>query len=343
MPEMLNDKGVIVSELISRRETTILKGLAIGMIIIQHIGQAFQISAVNPLGPIGVFIFLFLSGYGIMCSYRKNGLKNYFSRRLIKVYFPYAVSVLLFLVFQLLTYGYIDDIKIIPMYFFLVELPQGSYWYLVLMFYWYIVFFFIAKTTGNLKVLIPLMIVATIMILILKEFNRNFVWQFATFPMGVIAGAYPKQLKVLFEKIRGLRTSLAMLLITLLLLVIKKTPYVDSHGLGLADTILQILITWFISAVLIIHVNRWSNLRFFTKVLLFAGSWSYILYLAHVLPLDYLKLNILLNNSQGWHIGIIYISTVLACIFVLKVVELLINRQKKSKIEIAYKKIGKHK
>lgn len=328
MPEILYEKGVILNELISRSESTILKGLAIGMIILQHIGQAFQISAVNPLGPIGVFLFLFLSGYGLMSSYIKNGLKFYFSRRLIRVYIPYAVVVILFLAFQLLVYGIFEEVKIIFMYLFLVKLPQGSYWYLVLMFYWYIVFFFIASRYGNLKVFIPLMIVATTILLILKDFNRNFVWQFATFPMGLIAGTYPKKLNILFEKVRGLRIASVMLIITLLLIVIKKTPYVDSRGLGLVDTFIQILITWIVSAVLIINVNWWANFRLFTMVLLFAGSWSYTLYLAHVLPLDYLKSNILLNSKESWIICTIYISTVLACVFILKVVELLINRQK---------------
>lgn len=53
----------------SKEDTQILKGLAISMVIVQHLGQVFHIVALNPLGPIGVCIFLFISGYGLSCSY----------------------------------------------------------------------------------------------------------------------------------------------------------------------------------------------------------------------------------------------------------------------------------
>ena len=44
---------------ISAQETNILKGIAILMVIVAHIGHAFSIGVVNPLGVIGVFCFFF--------------------------------------------------------------------------------------------------------------------------------------------------------------------------------------------------------------------------------------------------------------------------------------------
>lgn len=82
--------------MISKEDTQILKELAISMVIVQHLGQVFHIVALNPLGPIGVCIFLFISGYGLSCSYKKNGRNKYFSKRVLKVYIPYLVSVAIF-------------------------------------------------------------------------------------------------------------------------------------------------------------------------------------------------------------------------------------------------------
>lgn len=46
------------------KETDILKGIAILMVVESHIGQAFGADFMSPLEPIGVFLFLFISGYG---------------------------------------------------------------------------------------------------------------------------------------------------------------------------------------------------------------------------------------------------------------------------------------
>ena len=86
--------------MISKEDTQLLKGLAIMMVIIQHIGQILHISVLNPLGPIGVCLFLFISGYGLSFSYEKNGRSGYFVKRVLKVYIPYLVSIALFCVWS---------------------------------------------------------------------------------------------------------------------------------------------------------------------------------------------------------------------------------------------------
>ena len=51
--------------MISKEDTRILKGLAISIVIVEHLGRVLHIGALNPLGPIGVFLFFFISGYGL--------------------------------------------------------------------------------------------------------------------------------------------------------------------------------------------------------------------------------------------------------------------------------------
>lgn len=82
--------------MISKEDTQLLKGLAILMVIVEHLGQVLHIAALNPLGPIGVCLFLFISGYGLSYSYEKNGRNGYLKKRVLKVYVPYLVSVIIF-------------------------------------------------------------------------------------------------------------------------------------------------------------------------------------------------------------------------------------------------------
>ena len=55
---------------------TAIKGMAILIIIMGHLGNIFGVRVFNPLGSCGVAIFLFCSGYGLQKSYYKKNLKE---------------------------------------------------------------------------------------------------------------------------------------------------------------------------------------------------------------------------------------------------------------------------
>lgn len=171
--------------MISKQDTQMLKGVAILMVITQHLGQTLHISLLNPLGSIGVCLFLFVSGYGLSCSYDNNGRNNYFFKRILKVYTPYLVSVILFCVW-LYCIGNAPTSRMIFDYLLLIDFPQGSFWYLQLLFFWYAVFFFLTFLFEHKWTLIITLCVASIAITAYQEFNRLYVWQIASFPAGVI-------------------------------------------------------------------------------------------------------------------------------------------------------------
>ena len=175
--------------MISKGDTQILKGLAISMVIVEHLGQVFRIAALNPLGPIGVCLFLFVSGYGLSCSYRKNGRNKYFSKRVLKVYIPYLASIVLFSIWSYCI-GNTLTVRAILDYAILKELPQGSFWYLQLLFYWYMVFYFLTFLFDNEKALATALCVATCVVTVYSGFNRLYVWQFASFPAGVMVSKH---------------------------------------------------------------------------------------------------------------------------------------------------------
>lgn len=275
-------------ELISRRETQILKGIAILMVIVEHIGQAFHIGVVNPLGPIGVFLFLFLSGYGITCSYYKNGLKRYFSKKIIKVYIPYAFTIILFLLWRL-SINEMPSVSSIIRYFVLAELPQGSYWYLILLFYWYFVFFLLSPLLKKWPLIMLIMLVASFLITGFEGFSRGYVWQFVSFPLGVYIGEQREAEFLKIEKAKTIKIGCILIAVGVISVVLKKMPYVEMNELGIADTALQIVLTLSLGSWLILNRAFFTEIKLFIQVFYLVGAVSYELYLSHVIALDWLK------------------------------------------------------
>lgn len=77
-----------------------LRGFAIFTIALMHLIQRFLPGALNKVaafGGAGVHVFILVSGFGLYLSYRKKPLENgqFLRKRFGKVYWPYAVVVLL--------------------------------------------------------------------------------------------------------------------------------------------------------------------------------------------------------------------------------------------------------
>ena len=81
--------------------TTIAKGIAIFMIMLCHMSCFWPGGRLlSPLGGTGVAIFLVTSGYGLMESYKRVGLENFWKKRLLRVWIPYAIVCLLLCIFK---------------------------------------------------------------------------------------------------------------------------------------------------------------------------------------------------------------------------------------------------
>lgn len=292
-------------DLITKNETNLLKGIAILMVMIEHIGQAFHIGIVNPLGPLGVFLFLFLSGYGLSCSYREKGKKNYFYRKLLKVYCPYAFAVILFLIWNSMIHVQFSG-STVAKYLILLALPQGSFWYLILLFFWYIVFYLLTPVYKKTKLLIVLMLLASFAITWLEGFSRGYAWQFISFPLGVLVGKFPDEVYKHFANVKAPLKNSVLLIIAVLMVVLKKTVYVEMHELGFVDTFLQIGITLTLGIWLILNRELFEKNRKIKTLLIFIGCYSYQLYLSHVLPLDWLK-----NNATIYCLMVYVLVTVI--------------------------------
>lgn len=121
---------------INRNNTTILKGLAILGIVIGHIWGRYT-RFYTPVGGIGAALFLILSGYGLQMSYKKNGMKNFWKKRIFTVLIPYIISRILSIP---LWWSTTDSLIDILLDFTLIK-PRYAYgWYLNHILICYIVF-----------------------------------------------------------------------------------------------------------------------------------------------------------------------------------------------------------
>lgn len=135
-------KNEINCELLDKKYSIILKGIAIFFVIICHLGGETGSVIFTPLGGIGVAIFLFLSGFGLKKSYMEHGLNDFWKKKFLKIFLPYLISELVFLIFGVFKYAsfmdFLLDITLIKTYH-----PLG--WYLTFLLINYLVFYFTFK------------------------------------------------------------------------------------------------------------------------------------------------------------------------------------------------------
>ena len=134
------DKRALLLTL-DRDTSNMLRGAAILLVLLGHT------KIVRMGGAGGVALFLILSGYGLNCSCEQHGLKNYWRRRVQKVWLPY------FLV------GVLDVFLLKPrgaaaVLCTLTGLDLGliadkTMWYISYIFFWYLAYYVIARLFGG--------------------------------------------------------------------------------------------------------------------------------------------------------------------------------------------------
>ena len=76
-----NSQNEVDNHLLSFDNTTIMRGVAILMVVIHHLSLWFGTNVLTSWGGGGVAIFMILSGYGLTMSYQKSGVKRFWWKR----------------------------------------------------------------------------------------------------------------------------------------------------------------------------------------------------------------------------------------------------------------------
>ena len=110
-----------MEDIANRNCTTTLRGIATLIIMIGHVGvSGFGCRLFNPFGGIGVAMFLFLSGYGLSESFKKNGLNHFWKKKVIRIVIPYIIWIPIYhLAIRFSPLGSVYHLEIIPRYWFI--------------------------------------------------------------------------------------------------------------------------------------------------------------------------------------------------------------------------------
>jgi peptidoglycan/LPS O-acetylase OafA/YrhL len=295
---------------LNQETSTQLKGLAIIFVLLGHLGYIFF------AGAWGVNLFLILSGYGVYLSYSKNGLKDFFTKKAIKVYLPYLIYAIIMVCYYLYTNHFVFSRKIVLATLLGLDINANldkSMWYISFIFFEYFLFFVTATFANKVSKIISkekfiFFTIIILSVLFMKFFDFNLLWHVESgvtfyvfaFPIGVLL-AIIKDWKVNknFRELLFVFASIVCFIITICL-------YKN------CNTFFQYFIFALAIPGLIILISQILKKFNSNKILLFFGEYSFYIYLWEWF---------LLNMKDSWfaqfkYTIIINIVYVLLCVVI---------------------------
>lgn len=200
---------------ISREYTNSLRGLSALIIIVFHLGMAWNFPRIiNVWGGIGVAIFLFLSGYGMHESFQRNGLSSFWSKRIRRIAIPYwIVTTVLFLWRGLDTW---------PAYLRAIFFIESELWFIVCIAKWYLIFWIIMRFFGKYADI--LLILSGVLTLLFAQHYES--EQAFSFVSGVFLSKYYGKIATT-DNLKILLVATVLLLFGIFIMAVKALPSVQ--------------------------------------------------------------------------------------------------------------------
>ncbi len=314
-----------------------LKGFAILAIIFSHIGYFLVtdhqfLFPLSVLAGVGVNLFLFLSGYGLTISSikRKETIWYFYKRRILKLFVPFWIVLISFLLMDFFVLGISYDKSFIVRAFFgiftnaeLFQSLNSPFWYITLLLFYYILFplVFIKKYPW----------ISAFFLFFLAYYlliKSNLVWfedviklyklHLFAFPLGVgIAGFFtePKILNNSFvlktkEVYRNTEKFVYPVFSILFLVVI--SYFAINSGVGDSIRIEQKISLLTMFAIILLFLIK----KFEFRLLGLFGVYSYELYLFHW-PIMY-RYEIFYKHFPAWFATILYLLLFICLGWILK-------------------------
>lgn len=126
--------------------TTSLKGIGILTVIWAHVGKQLGVPAIQFIAGVGVTLFLICSGYGMEKSFQKNGLKDFWKKRILSVYIPFVIVLVISRAIEV-CFGEPFDFYSFMGGLFLIK----ANWYIRFIVICYIVFFAVKSISAHIK------------------------------------------------------------------------------------------------------------------------------------------------------------------------------------------------
>lgn len=262
---------------LQRDYTNCLRGIAAVIIVVFHLLITWDCPrVVNLPGSVAVALFLFLSGFGIHESYKKNGLKGFWGKKLKRIVLPY----LLFITIVTLVRGNFN----IRTYLLDVCFIDSSYWFIAYLMrcyllYWIIQHFFPSRL---------LWLYALGGVIALNVFQQIEAEQSFSFFMGICASRHIGQLRTA-EGRWFLKAAVVCSFLGLFFLLLKEIPPIHAYKGTLPYNYILLLIKMPLAVPLMLLplvLPRLTHSRFWQL----CGISSLELYLVHMTVVDHVEM-----------------------------------------------------
>lgn len=198
-------KKTIGDKPLSVLQTTQMKGLAIIIIILNHLSlhtieSSKDLKIFADAGVIGVSIFFIFSGYGLSISLKKKGTKNFFSAKIVRVYFPVFLAMCLEIFLNYFLYKNNNLFFDISQIFLNISSIDRNMWFIVFLIFWYCLTYLIFQLNLENKKKVLFLSCASILVLSIPNVsflwspNTSLAWKFNafSFPLGCWLGLNSK-------------------------------------------------------------------------------------------------------------------------------------------------------
>ena len=295
------------NNLISKDLATTLKGFSAIMIIISHIidkKYPFYLQGLK-YGAIWVSFFFFLSGYGLIISYKnkKDYLNGFISNKIVKLYIPFVIAELFYIIANIVIFSKQYSVIDVLLGIIGIKLINTSLWFMQNLFIFYFLFYIIYKSNINKKTIIMVSIVAIYIVIAIafdKTIGINTWWYLSTpcFILGLLIGENKESLTShLKDKRITLLMASFLLLSIILFYYLTKASYHGSNSIISNNNYYIILLEMIISPFFVISVV-FLSIRFSIKcnIMYRIGIISMELYFYHRIIVNVFKMILSINN-----------------------------------------------
>ena len=291
---------------LNRDLTTQIRGIAILGILIAHCivllyGDVASYNKIirwffTLIAPVGVAIFLFLSGFGCNISIAKALNFNWLFKKVGRIYITLGIILIVEYLIALMLgmdksffpkpYSFIKD------FILLQPPPRATGWYLIVQTLGYLTLYG-SKRFLKSTFLAPLFLFWLFFVMMCIYMHKQGCWWVSSlcFPLGVLFAEYSSQINQIISKYRY---KLLIIFITLIITLCISTLKI--HGIGIILLNLCVCIT---IAILSIFVSLKS------KILNFMGKYSLEIYLIHSICIFFYS-KVLLNFPYENNLKIIF-------------------------------------
>jgi peptidoglycan/LPS O-acetylase OafA/YrhL len=278
-------------ELLGLSQTDQLRGLAILLVVLGHLWVHVTNTMPRLLfGGDAVWLFLMISGYGLMRSYRDEPgfLRSFIGKRLRRVMVPYWLATIVLVALDYLLLGRICSPRDLLMTAVGINIgPTTRYidfvrWYITFLLCWYVAFAVAVTFLDRTKAVVALIGCAVVFYFLDYYVSHLGFYQFGAFPIGCAIGAcYPSISRFFAPRMRLFAVGGFLALVTVLCYKLFLASLVFPH---IPTIIFKALEEWnsmLLSFSLVVGVAIISKIRHFSPVLVFSGRISYELFLLH--------------------------------------------------------------